>query len=372
MKKNIFKFMAMLAFALPVAFMTSCNDDEEDDPHKEKTVRYVDGEEYLKDVAFQRDDNGNITRLSFGVFIDKSTPTVAYIGVDNLDEALAHFYATMVPCDAPEVRTGNNITISLTDTLNVEKNQLYFNEVNDGATLAKVTWKNKLGIEDRVTEYRYILKSLWPENSGSIHDEDDDTCPFQVGGLYKYNGRHSFLCLRVPGYGKDGLLVRDLNDYVKINTNTQSGTEKATVNYPHSNVLLDISNELNASAISSNIFWQKLSACANNDCTISVRSLKTRRYWSCCNDNSETIRVVCLGNGSDFWEEPGYWAWDPTTKEWTMWAYRIFYKDGKCMVEHITGGAWLSAAEDKGAKEPGSNWVRNTELETKSQSVPLQ
>lgn len=359
MKKNFFKFMAMLAFALPVAFMTSCDDDEKNpEEQEEEVVSPTDGHEFIQERWVHRDDNGNIDAFGCGVALFAAEPTVAFIGVDDMAEAKEHFLTRLVPDDAKRVENGNNITVTLTDTLGHEINKVYFKE-NGNAALASVTLEKNEGIEKYVTEFRYILKSLWPENSGSIHDDDDDNCPFTVGAIYNY-GDYKYVCFAVPKYGENGVLFRDRDEKDGFYSCRQRVSEDECKNYPYRWAFRIVGREL-TNTISGNMFWQKLAVCIGKS---KVSDIKGRHYWTGESfDSSRTMYSYTLYDNQEHTTTPAYNFLESRVYRHKSHAFRLYY-DNK-------GTLKIYDAASNSSEQKIEWFTRNTELEEKAGSVAL-
>lgn len=201
--------LALATVLVPALTLSSCGDDEENNGGEDIVeIRPTDGLEFVKNNWMLSDANGNFVSFAQGRALKEAEPTVAYVGVKDMDEAKENFADHLVPRDAKRVETANNITVTLTDTLGKEQNKVFFTAVDDGETIATVKLEKKVGIEKYVTEYRYIDKRLWPENSVT-----DDDFPFQEGAIYTLNGVN-YVCIKVPEAGQNGILFTDCDEWL--------------------------------------------------------------------------------------------------------------------------------------------------------------
>lgn len=374
------KLFKLLAIALPVALFASCF---KADPDEGLISQFIsDGEKYILESWINYDAVGNMAGSVYGIAIDESNPTVRVIYVKNLQEAQNHFRYILAPHDAKVIADGDNMTVQLTDTEGNVKNNLFFNAVNDGKILARVTLEKEVGVEQFVTEFHYMI-----EGDGSEYKIIGGDCPFQEGNIYKHStdGRH-YLCMCLPSSDGTGLLVGDINFYKIIETNTKRGSEQECVNMPRHDIFDRIWTILNKKldAVGSALYWQRLCATSGKYVynkekkiyeyklvTSSVPDFKTRVYWvnEMPNDD-EDITIYNLVNGCLGALEPGYW-WDDTY-EWVLNAYKFYYNDkGELVVERCTTlEIWSSKWEDKWPAV--STFSRDLEVEKMAESISLQ
>lgn len=369
MKKNFIKFVVLLAVALPMTMMTSCKDDENDvKPNSEQTKFQIDDGEYIKKHWLEYDEDGSIEGPAIGTVLEAAEPTVVYVGVDDLKDAQFHFRSTVAPPFAVTTENNGNMESVLKDSLGKEINRLNFTVVNDGKVLAKVKAQKPLGIEKYITEIRYTDKSLWPENALN------NNLPFRPGRMYKYNG-NTFVCISTPGYGREGLLIRDMRNYRHISTISNSQSEAFTANYPNLNRAKQISKELN-NTVSGSRLWQMFCATAGQK---DLKEFKKREYWTSTVDG-ENITVINLVTAQDHWvktESDEIIIWHTNTKDWTMEAYKFYTNNkGEVKMEKANNGIWMEGNFFwKGATNPYpkvSEWTRDEEMEKQSESISLQ
>ncbi len=386
MKKNFIKFMALVAVALPMALLSSCGDDDDDiinnnnnngkDENTEQTIKdediKMDGVDFVKKNWLKYDDNGNVTGTAIGKAIYEAEPTVVYVGVEDLKDAIAHFNTAVKPANASMKLVNKNWQAILVDTLGNEQNIIHFDKVDDGTVLAKAYLDKKIGIENYISEIRYIPTSLWPENAGS-------NSPFLAGCVYTFKGKN-YVCLRPFGYGKDGFLVSDINNEAYIASSFQYQSEEYSANYPNANTFKEICKELSSSTVSGSRYWQLLCACAGQT---DLKKFKTREYWTCTTNGSSELCVMNLASNSDGkWVEPdwehsiGFWEWKwwvycEGTKYWEIYVYRFKVNDkGEVSIWKSNDGIWLHKVIDRTPK--ASEFVRNEKIEKDSEKIGLQ
>lgn len=369
MKKNSIKFLALLAVALPMVMLSSCSDDDDDNKkteNKENTIKAtdlkIDGETYVKNNWLKYDEDGNVDGIGIGVAFNESEPTVAYVGVDDYNDAQMHFQSSVKPVNAKSVKNGDNIDAVLVDTLGNEQNRLHFTKIDDGNVIAKVKLDKNIGIERYITEIRYIPTSLWPENAAA-------DSPFKVNCIYTYGGKN-YVCVRPFGYGKDGLLVCDKNNYKDLVSYFHFITEMKTANYPNLNTCLQIAKEL-SSTVSGPQLWQKLCVSANQT---NLKEFKKREYWT-STVNDDQITVICFDRPENNYflttQSDVFLFWQDDTYSWELSVYK-FYTDNKgdIVVKISNNNIWMEKVEKPYA--PVKEWTRNEELERKAASISLQ
>ena len=378
MKKNFIKFMALMAVALPMVFLSSCSDDDDDkknngnNQNTEQTIKEVDikmdGVNFVKKNWLKYDDNDNVIGVAIGKAVYEAEPTVVYVGVEDLRDAIVHFNSAVKPANAVLKVVNGNWEAILVDTLGNEQNRIHFDKEDDGKGLAKVYLDKKIGIESYISEIRYIPTSLWPENALGSNS------PFRAGCAYTFKGKN-YVCLRTNGYGKDGLLVSDINNYTWLQCLYAWTAERNTANYPNLNTCKEICKEL-SSTVSGSRYWQLLCACAGQT---DLKKFKTREYWTCTTSGSD-ICVINLASNSDgkFVETLGgdsdqhllmitlksYWSWE-------LYVYRFNVNEkGEVSVWKSNNGIWLDKVTDRTPK--ASEFVRNEKIEQESGKIALQ
>ncbi len=374
MKKNFIKFMALVAVALPMAFLSSCGDDDDDinngkDENTGQTIKEVDikmdGVDFVKKNWLNYDDNGNVTGTAIGKAIYEAEPTVVYVGVENMEDALAHFNSAVRPVKAEMKSVNGNWQVVLVDTLGNEQNIIHFDKVEDGTVLAKAYLDKTIGIESYISEIRYIPISLWPENALGSNS------PFRAGCVYTFKGKN-YACVRSFGYGKDGLLVCDINNYTWLQCLYAWTAERNTANYPNANTCKEIRMEL-SNSVSGPRFWQLLCACAGQT---DLKQFKTREYWTCTTSGYD-ICVMNFASNSDgkFVEARGgkqdqhyIGVTLKSYSSWELYVYRFKVNEkGETSVWKSNNGIWLDEVEDRTPK--ASEFVRNEKLEQESEKI---
>ncbi len=377
MKKNFFKLMALMAVALPMAMLSSCSDDDneennnENNENTEQTIKEVDikmdGVDFVKKNWLKYDDNGNVIGVGIGKVIYEAEPTVAYVGVEDLKDALMHFDAAVRPANASMKLVKGNWQAILVDTLGNEQNRIHFDKVDDGKVLAKAYLDKKIGIESYITEIRYIPASLWPENAIG------GNAPFRVGCVYTFKSKN-YVCVRSNGYGQDGLLVCDANNKEYIGTKIQSFSEQHTANYPNLNTCKEIHKEL-SNTVSGSRLWQLFCASAGQK---NLKDFKTRQYWTSTVDGGNILLMNFAANNDDGkWIETETrieWFWDiytGGTYYWELFVYRFSQNEkGEASVWKSNNHIWMDEVKDYQPKV--SEFVRNEKIEKDSESISLQ
>lgn len=368
MKKIFLKFMALLVVALPMAILSSCDDDDDNvKTEKNYYVSEANAVEYLKHLWLNYDKKGNVEGVAIGTILYEAEPTVAYVGVENLREAQFHFGITAVPHFAAiEEYEDGNMEAILNDSTCKEINRIKFTVVNDGKVLAKAKLEKNIGMERYLTEIRYIDQKHWPENAIG------NNLPFRTGCMYKYNG-NTYTCVSTPSYGRDGLLVRDKNNFQFWSTLTHWGTEEVVANYPNVNTMLQISKELN-STVSGARLWQQLCATAGQT---NLKDFKTREYWTSTTHDNEilTINLVTAKNYYLHGKKI-LWPWDDPEdvnrqgSRWEIEAYKFYISEGIVKMKICNEGIWMDKVEHPYPNV--SEWTRDTNMEQKAEAIKLQ
>lgn len=368
MKKNYLKFMALLAIALPMAVLTSCGDDDDENETPKVEVKEhltkMEGETYVTRHWLNYDERDNVEGVAIGTILYESEPTVAYVGVDDLQEAQIHFCITATPFFAPlkELKDGA-IDAILNDSTGKEVNRIHFTVVNDGKVLAKAKLQNNVGIERYITEIRYISRDLWPENALSSN------LPFRTGRMYKFKG-NTYTCVSTPGYGRDGLLVRDKNNLCHVGALTAWGTEHDCACYPNANTMAQISKELN-STVSGPQLWQQLCATAG---LTDLSELKKREYYT-STTHSDYILIYNLATTNQYDMQSIVVFWHESdrikNRKWELEAYKFNTdNNGNVKMRIANNGIWMDVPENPYPNV--SDWTRDEYMEKVAESIKLQ
>lgn len=361
MKKNFLKMVALMAVALPMAMLTSCDNEEEIKPgQKEHENHFPDESGWITNRIVTIDEEGSVFH-GYGQKLDESEPTVLYVGADDLEDAKNGFIVNLAPAGSPLDVKGDNMTLTLTDTLGHVKNKIFFTAVNDGKILAKVTWERELGIENYVTELRYISKSLWPENAAS-------TSPFVPGRIYKHNN-DNYVCFRSIGYGEPAILFRVANKKVFHGGGWFSKVlaEEAVEDYPCRSTFTYVYNQLQSTSAGSQ-FKQKLTACAGLK---NIKDWINKDYWTCDVKSYDEVYVANLATGKITCEDLYCGIFYDESWYWESFGYFAKLNDkGEVYMRQDCGENQHEDARDY--KPTLDSFERNLEMEQIAQSIPLQ
>ena len=167
MKTKLFYFFAIALLSGLTVFVSSCseNDDEKIPDVEENEQSYIDDVDFVRRKLVSLDANGNFKGLLWGVCIDESRPTTAYVRVENLNEA-KEIWQVFIPYDAKAVANGNNQSVELTDANGKKLGDMRFNVLDNGKELAEIVFSSSKLIDVHVSRLVFILSSLWPNNDG--------------------------------------------------------------------------------------------------------------------------------------------------------------------------------------------------------------
>lgn len=164
------KFSYFLAIALLsglTVLMNSCSkDDDEKDPEVVETDQTkIDDVSFVRKKLVSLDANGSFRGLLWGVFIDDSRPTTAFVRVENLQEA-KEVWEGLIPYDAKAVANGGNEVVALTDANGKKQGDMRFNVLDNGKEMAEIVFSSDKLIDAHVSRLAFIVSNLWPNNDG--------------------------------------------------------------------------------------------------------------------------------------------------------------------------------------------------------------
>lgn len=203
MKTN--SFIAIVsALLLAGAFLTGCEKDPKG-PEVEAISAYNDlsfFQSAFVDVGPLNEDGVESYAIySVGEAIYEDDATNLYIGVDNLEEALGYWNASLAPDIARTVSADNKYTYTLTDEEGKSQGSVSFTPGAAGSVAQITTSASGLKYFSKVT---FILNSAWPFNAGSeARSHLGDVRFFRVPEL----GVIPFVCVREQGNGVKPLFV---------------------------------------------------------------------------------------------------------------------------------------------------------------------
>lgn len=164
------KFSYFLAIALLsglTVLVNSCSkDDDEKDPEVVETDQTkIDDVSFVRKKLVSLDANGSFRGLLWGVFIDDSRPTTAFVRVENLQEA-KEVWEGLIPYDAKAVANGGNEVVALTDANGKKQGDMRFNVLDNGKEMAEIVFSSDKLIDAHVSRLAFIVSNLWPNNDG--------------------------------------------------------------------------------------------------------------------------------------------------------------------------------------------------------------
>jgi len=184
--KSNFWLLGIALMAAATMNFSSCKDDENgvDTPDNptgqiDSLVTYYDDLEYFQDYFVRTDALGNLRYRSMGVPLYESDTAHLYIGVDNLDEAVAYFHYAIAPDIEQKVSVSNNYTYTFTDTLGNSQGTVSF-VPGSGTTVAEIT--TDLPDLKHFNKVTFLQNSAWPHNSGEKIWHKGDIRTFSVIG----------------------------------------------------------------------------------------------------------------------------------------------------------------------------------------------
>ena len=187
--KTLISNFWLLGIALMAAAtmnFSSCKDDENgvdtpDNPTGQiDTLKVVEDDlEVFQNFFVATDETGNFRYRRMGVPLYESDTAHLYIGVDNLDEAVAYFHYAIAPDIERQVSVSNNYTYTFTDTLGNSQGTVSF-VPGSGTTVAEITTDlPDLKYFNKVT---FLQNSAWPHNSGEKIWHKGDIRTFSIVG----------------------------------------------------------------------------------------------------------------------------------------------------------------------------------------------
>lgn len=129
-----------------------------------------------------------------GEAIYENDATNLYIGVDNLEEALAYWNACLAPDIARTTSADNNYNYTLTDMDGKSQGTVSFEAGADGNVAVITPALPNLQYFEKIT---FILNSAWPFNSGEARNHLGDIRRFSV----PVAGDVTFVCIRERSNG---------------------------------------------------------------------------------------------------------------------------------------------------------------------------
>lgn len=200
-------FSILLASLLIVGFVACSDDDDNKNSNKPTNERENDLSRMEASLLRDNPDPNETNRIpAIGKAIYKATPTIFYVGVEDIVEAKESFLS-FVNDEIDRVEVADNITLNLKDSKNEPQGNIYFTalEENDNGYLAEVTFAPE-DMFPEITKIIYIKNDSWP-NMGF-----QATSPYKYLKSYRVNSdsEHGYptgLCIKEYTNGNNGIII---------------------------------------------------------------------------------------------------------------------------------------------------------------------
>lgn len=206
MKKNWFYLFLLMAIAtMP---LTSCDNDDNDDPKTQEdkhdpesdadlvAITGYDALDWLQNCIVVVDENNEVLRRVYGKPLDESQPTVISVPVTDYADAEEIFLGWVAPGkEATKVDGGFNY--NLTDAEGKAQGSVSFRAVEgEAGVMARMSLANGTSLK-QVSEVKFIDAELWPENA--------KTPIYEKGKTYSFSTR--VVTWKVLEYGPGGYVA---------------------------------------------------------------------------------------------------------------------------------------------------------------------
>lgn len=214
----------LFATTLSAGFLACSSDDDNDNNNngqnvpESQTVTAFDDLDFFQNAFVEVDSLGRFVDRSVGVVLNNfdTDTTHLFVGVNNIQEALAYFESSLAPDIARSVSATNAYTYTLTDVDGKSQGTVSFAPSTETGYVADLTTSaDGLKHFKRVT---FLNNSSWPFNSdkgqyrlGDVRYMDVNVDGNAFNGSYQ--GHTGFVCVREKSNG-----VKPL--YVAITKNT--------------------------------------------------------------------------------------------------------------------------------------------------------
>lgn len=202
MKQYRLIMMMLLACLLACPAMTSCSDDDPEQPEGTPIERF-DQQAYLQDALTKVDESGSLVCHKYGYPLDVANPYCLSVRAADLAAARAAFKELFSP-DVKFTEADGGVTANLEDEDGNSQGYVSFTPTtgeSDGA-IARVTFHTTPAIKF-VTELRYL--PVWEEDNAwqySLYYEGE-----QVKKQTLTNGMQNWVCFREATPESQGMLV---------------------------------------------------------------------------------------------------------------------------------------------------------------------
>lgn len=286
MKRFLSTFWLIALLGAGMAFLGSCSNDE-GDPTEDDAVAKLDDVDFVKRNLIITDASGNFAGLKWGVLIDESRPTTAFVGVEDADE-IQEMWEGLIPYDVTVKTDGGDKVAELTDISGKKQGEMRLHNVNSGEVMAEITFSKPNLIDAHVSQVVFIPAALWPQN------EISTISPMPIIMERKTTGE-KFAVVRLPSAtGTPGYIMHVGQKRYFNNDQHEKGAATALKYFPCTASMIKISGSLCKEE--NKELWDVLAKATETPMT--AGELKTVRFFTSHNDANFNY-IFTLGNRSE-------------------------------------------------------------------------
>lgn len=265
MNRRISTFLTIALMGCLVTMIGACADDDDiKTPAEEQAETKLNGVEYVRRNLLSLDANGNYVGMKWGVFIDESRPTTAYVSVENQEEAREIWHG-LIPYDTEAKAEGKNEVVVLTDEQGQVQGQMHFNVLDESDVLAEIAFSSAKLIDSHVSRVVFVLASMWGQNGA------DDLGPMPRIMVRKTTGE-KYAVIRKPSTMGSAGYIMHVGEKRYINEREHERGNATLMKYfPSTSSMRAISTSLKSSPD----LWKVLA----ESCSMTVEDLKNARFF---------------------------------------------------------------------------------------------
>lgn len=276
MKRFLSTFWLIALLGAGMAFLGSCSNDE-DDPTEDDAVAKLDDVDFVKRNLIITDASGNYAGLKWGVLVDESRPTTAFVGVEDADE-IQEMWEGLIPYDVTVKTDGGDKVAELTDISGKKQGEMRLHNVNSGEVMAEITFSKPNLIDAHVSQVVFIPAALWPQN-------DITTLTPMPTILERKTTGEKYAVLREPSAtGTPGYIMHVGQKRYFTDRQHEDGKALALQYFPSTEAMIKISGSLSKNAA----LWDVFTKATETPMTAS--ELKTVRFFTSHNE----VKLNCV------------------------------------------------------------------------------